>query len=103
MALLVNTSISMVMASTVLHNFLRQNSASRAMYSPPGSFVFEDTDTSIIVPDTCKNKGEVEDFRPLRGVPRKSTFSVKKVQEEIAEIFRSEQEMYLGRTIKVRS
>ncbi|KAJ4432897.1 hypothetical protein ANN_15153 [Periplaneta americana] len=79
--------------STILHNFLRRNSASRAIYSSPGSFDFEDTDTCIIVPGTWRNEGEVEGLHLLRRVPRKNTLSAKEVREEFAEFFKSEQGM----------
>jgi hypothetical protein len=43
------------MVCAYFHNFLRRSTQNENLYSPPGVFDNEDTDTGIIVPGSWRN------------------------------------------------
>lgn len=89
-----------VMVCAYLHNLLRRSTQNENLYSPPGVFDNEDTDTGIVVPGSWRNSTVT--LTGLQSMPRNSCRKAKKVRDEFMYYFMSHQgrlawqDMYLN-------
>lgn len=72
-----------VMTITHLHNFLRRNNNSAAIYTPNGIFDSEVNGNFIEGTWRDTNNEEISSLRPIRRVPRKSTTNSMQIREEV--------------------
>nr|CAI5823701.1 unnamed protein product [Callosobruchus analis] len=77
---------NIVMACSLLHNFLRKSRTSSSRYTPPGTFD-SDNDGRIIPGTWRQDIDNVSSLLPLRNIPRKSGAQAKKIRETYAECF----------------
>lgn len=77
-----------VLCTIYLHNFLRQSTNSRNLYTPPQTFDYEDNG-NIILGNWRRDQTEPKLFRNLKKVPRKSSLNAQQLREELAEYFMS--------------
>lgn len=79
---------NVVMACSLLHNFLRKSRTSSSRYTPAGTFDSEHD--GQIVPGTWRqdnNNCNLSSLLPLRNIPRKSGAQPKQIRETYAEYF----------------
>jgi len=83
--LLLNPEKSELIVMTIahLHNFLRRNNTSAAVYTPNGIFDSEVNGNFIEGTWRETNNEEISSFRPIRRVPRKSTTNAMQIREEV--------------------
>lgn len=84
----VDTAANVVLCCVYLHNFLRRQHSSSILYTPPGSFDVEDTDTGSIVDGIWRS--EIKNYtaiQPLTTVPRKPAQSAQEIRNEFKEYF----------------
>nr|CAI5843492.1 unnamed protein product [Callosobruchus analis] len=77
---------NIVMACSLLHNFLRKSRTSSSRYTPPGTFD-SDNDGRIIPGTWRQDIDNVSSLLPLRNIPRKSGAQAKQIRETYAEYF----------------
>ena len=81
-------AISVVLACTYLHNFLRRSSTSRYLYTPPGTFDSFDSDTGDLISGEWRKESLPKNtFLPLQRKARKLSFSSKEIRNEFADFF----------------
>lgn len=78
-----------VMACAYLHNFLRRNTRSRSVYSPPGTFDCEDIDVGKVIPGTWRD--DEQRLTDLRILGRNATTRAKAVRDEFMHYFMTQQ------------
>lgn len=71
------------MTITHLHNFLRRNNNSAAIYTPNGIFDSEVNGNFIEGTWRNTNNEEISSLRPIRRVARKSTLNSMEIREEV--------------------
>ncbi len=71
------------------HNFLRRNKVASSIYTPPGTFDFEDEGGNLISGSWRKDQGDVTSFLPIRKIGRKTANDAKEIREEFAEYFKT--------------
>ncbi|XP_008180263.1 uncharacterized protein LOC103308527 [Acyrthosiphon pisum] len=83
--LLLNPEKSELIIMTIahLHNFLRRNNTSAAVYTPNGIFDSEVNGNFIEGTWRETNNEEISSLRPIKRVPRKSTTNAMQIREEI--------------------
>lgn len=76
-----------VLAIVYLHNYLRRNKESRALYNPPGTF--DNYINGEYVPGNWRDStnGEILSLLPTRNIPRRATKEAKDIREEFALYF----------------
>lgn len=82
------TAEIIVMAIVHLHNFLRKSASSKNIYSPPGTFDFEEND-EIVSGNWRSNEDGMTSMLPIRNVPRRNTTMVEEIRNELADFFMS--------------
>lgn len=80
------TAETIVMATICLHNFLRRSQTSRNMYTPNGTFDYEDNDGNTIASGQWRqeNNSDMSSFLPMRRLPRKPNMQAKQIRDEFA-------------------
>nr|CAH7765263.1 unnamed protein product [Callosobruchus chinensis] len=78
---------SVVMTCVLLHNFLRRSTSSRSLYSPNGTFDFEENGKIIDGAWRQANTDIMTSLLPLRNIPRKTSIDAKEIRKEFAEYF----------------
>jgi hypothetical protein len=73
-----------------LHNFLRRNSNSRNIYTPPGTFDQEDNHGNIVPGTWRQEEASRTSFLSLRAVPRKSAEVIQEIRNEFASYFEND-------------
>jgi hypothetical protein len=78
-----------VMTITLLHNFLRRQPASAAVYTPPGTF---DSEESGVITDGPwrSTTGDLNSLLPMKKVGRKTKSNVQNVRAELADFLLKE-------------
>lgn len=71
-----------VSSTIYLHNFLRNQSTSKPLYSPPA--LFDSEENGEITPGTWRNEILME---PLRNVPRRANTRAKEIRAHLAAHF----------------
>ena len=83
---------TVVLACCTLHNFLRSQNTSRSIYTPPGSFDAENTDTYSITPGAWRQGNEALGLASLnRQGSNRTSNSAKDIQSYLCDYFNSEQ------------
>lgn len=77
---------NVVMACSLLHNFLRNSRTSTSRYTPPGSLDSE-LDGEIVPGTWRQDIGTMASLLPLRNIPRKSGAQPKQIRDKYAEYF----------------
>lgn len=75
-----------------LHNCLRKSAASRNIYSPPGTFDYEENGEIIFnfyVRYWRLNEDGMTSMLPIRNVPRRNTIIADEIRNELADFFMS--------------
>lgn len=81
-----------VLASCVLHNYLRSTSTTRQIYTPPDMIDFEDVQSGHIIPGSWRADQPTQSMLPVN--PGGSNFystKAKEVRQEFEQYFVSEQ------------
>ncbi|PNF38605.1 hypothetical protein B7P43_G03964, partial [Cryptotermes secundus] len=73
------------MTCALLHNFLRRSNTSRQIYSPNGSFDYEED--GHLKPGTWRQETSNSSLTPLSKTPRKPSQEAKDIRKEFAEYF----------------
>jgi hypothetical protein len=78
-----------VMTITLLHNFLRRQPESAAVYTPPGTF---DSEENGVITDGAwrSTSGDLNSLLPMKKVGRKTKSNVQDVRAELADHFLKE-------------
>lgn len=75
------------MSCVYLHNFLRRNKLSRALYTPPGTFDYEDSEYNIIEGTWRRDIGTHSNMLDLQTVARHPPLAATVVRDKFAEYF----------------
>jgi hypothetical protein len=78
-----------VMAIACIHNFLRRSPDSAAIYTPPGTFDFEENGRVIEGSWRAMSNKNMTSLFPIRKIARKPTLKAKEIMEELAAYFLS--------------
>ncbi|KAI8432775.1 hypothetical protein MSG28_013734 [Choristoneura fumiferana] len=87
----VKTAISVILASVVLHNYLRRNNISRNLYSPQGTFDTEENGN--LIPGQWRTEAQMEGLQPLPRLPRRTAVDSQRIRDNFASYFVSERGM----------
>jgi len=72
-----------------VHNFLRRTSDSAAIYTPPGTFVYEENGRVIEGSWRAMSNENMTSVLPIRKIARKPPLKAKEIREELAAYFLS--------------
>jgi len=72
-----------------VHNFLRRTSDSAAIYTPPGTFVYEENGRVIEGSWRAMSNENMTSLLPIRKTARKPPLKAKEIREELAAYFLS--------------
>ncbi|KAJ8711930.1 hypothetical protein PYW08_004085 [Mythimna loreyi] len=75
------------MTCVYLHNFLRRNKQSRAIYTPPGTFDYEDSEYNIIEGFWRREIGPHNSMLDLQPIARHPPLAATVVRDQFAEYF----------------
>ena len=78
---------SIVLACVHLHNFLRRNTESRQLYTPPGTFDSENSNRGDIMPGSWREGTEGTGFLNLQNIARRPPGGCKEIRNEFARYF----------------
>ena len=76
-----------LMTIACLHNFLRRSPDSAAIYTPPGSFDYEENGRVIEGSWRAMSNENMISLLPIRKIARKPTLKAKEIREESAAYF----------------
>jgi dTDP-4-dehydrorhamnose 3,5-epimerase-like enzyme len=71
-----------VMTVACLHNFLKRSSDSAAIYTPPGTFDYEENSRVVEDRRRAKSSENMTSLYPIRKIARKPPLKAKEIREE---------------------
>jgi len=77
------------MTIAYLHNFLRSSPDSAAIYTPPGTFVYEEKGRVVEGSWRAMSNENITSLFPIRKIARKQHMKAKEIREELAAYFLS--------------